>query len=148
MRWNNDGANSFALFADNNSGLIDGGDIDTNGVTAEMLDLLQRPPSNNMFVGTRKINNVRLGPGQIKGSTIRYKSQISLARLMRAFVPHLQSGQHTFWHATSRLFAFEKMMHTDDATEPDMNIGYEINSFYSAVLRTTKPRVLVQKDVL
>jgi hypothetical protein len=148
MRWNNDASNTFGLRSDNDSGVIDGGDIDAAGLSGEMVDLLQRPPSNNMFVGTRKIANVRLGPGEIKSCSIRYKRQISLARLFRAFTPHLVGQTQTFWESRSKLFAFEKMMHTDDATEPDMNIGYECNSFYSAVLRTTKPRVLVQKDVL
>lgn len=148
MRWNNDGSNSFALFSNDDSGVIDGGDIDTNGVTTEMLDLLQRPPSRNMFVGTRLMGKCRLGPGQIKGSSIRYAKEISLARLMRAFTPKIMGAQQTFWQSKSKLFAFEKMMHTDDATEPDMNIGYECNAFYTAVLRTTKPRVLVQKDIV
>ena len=40
------------------------------------------------------------------------------------------------------------MMHTDDANEPDISIGYEVNNFYMGYIVCKTPSVTVDKDVL
>lgn len=125
---------TFNLCTDRNSAVIGLGDIDTTGLSAEQISILQRPPSKYSFVGVNSEGYVKLNPGEIKQSFVKYDKTLSLNSLLRAMLILLDGGSEYFWPSVSKMFAFEKMMHTDDAEEPDMDIGYECNSIYKAAV--------------
>lgn len=128
-----DTVNSFSLATNTSTGLIGTQDIDTSGLEQPQIDLLQRAPSRHTFVGVKHVNSVSLQPGEIKTSVLKYNKIVKFDKLLREMqrVFDSTSSQHMFMF-NSRLYAFEKMMHTDDAEEPNINIGYELNSFYRA----------------
>jgi hypothetical protein len=148
FKWSNDASNTFTLHPDDSSGLIEG-DPDDATLSTEMQDLLQRPPATTSFWNCKHGGNVKLGPGTIKSSNLSYSKTLSVNAFLKALHSENESAsKHTFPYAKCKMFALEKMMHTDDADEPDMNIGYEINNFYQGVIRTRLPSILVDKDVL
>lgn len=149
LNWSNDTTNTFNLYSHETTGVIDGGDIDGTGLTTELIDLLKRPPHRNMFKGVKHSGGVVLQPGEIKSSHLSYQCFVSLDKIMQNLHGHIEDGsKHQFWNAKSKMFAFEKMMNTTDAEEPSINIGYEVNNFYGAILYPHKQRILVEKQVL
>lgn len=150
FKWSDDSDNTFKLIADSASSLITG-DPDNATLSTALTDVLSRPPSATSFHGVKASGAVRLGPGVIKSSNLKYTKTLSVAQFLKAMIHYYEATGVTnelFPMATSRMFAFEKMMHTDDADEPDMNIGYEINNFYQGVISTRSPTIVVDKDVL
>ena len=101
-----------------------------------------------MFYRVKARSMVKLGPGIIKSSNLSYEKTLTVDGFLRAMLQEYESTTHVFPFGKSVLFAFEKMMHTDDADEPDMNIGYEINNFYAGFVKLVGQKVLVDKDVL
>lgn len=146
--WSNDAANSTEFFCNPLSGLITA-DPDEATLTAELKDLLQRPPSSRLLRHCKGSGGVMLNPGLIKGSTLRYNLNTTIDALLSALVPYSsEPATHHFRFGKSRMFALEKMMHTDDANEPDISIGYEVNNFYMGYIVCKTPSVTVDKDVL
>lgn len=147
-RWSNDTANTFKLVADDASAVITG-DPDEATLSTELQDLLQRPPAATQFFNCKKSGFVKLGPGLIKSSNLTYGKTLSVHAFLNALHAENESAsQHTFKYAKTRMFCLEKMMHTDDADEPDINIGYECNTFYQGLVRTRLPTITVDKDIL
>ena len=136
------------MFADDASGVIEA-DPDNATLSGEMADLLQRPPSGNMFYNCKGTGHVKLGPGIIKSSNLKYVKVCSVDATLKALHPEIETATvNWFPYGKSRMFALEKMMHTDDADEPDINIGYEVNNFFQGYISTRLPSITVDKDVL
>jgi len=134
-----DATNSLTLTQDYNSGLINGGDIDTVGISTNQLNILKRPPSRHAFIGKVIEGRVKLQPGEIKSSSVSYEKTMTVSNMFKALLGRMDNNQYRwFWPCNSKLFAFEKMMHTDDAEEPDMSIGYEINSWYRGFIKESR----------
>lgn len=136
LRSNMNTGSTFSLATNRDSGLIGTGDIDTTGLTNQQINILSRPPSRHSFVGVSSVSKVMVNPGEIKSSRVKYSKTIGLNQLLRSFLTLLDGGSEYFWPSVSKLFAFEKMMHTDDAEEPNMDIGYEVNTIYKAAIFT------------
>lgn len=136
LRSNMNTGSTFSLATNRDSALIGTGDIDTTGLTNQQINILSRPPSRHSFVGVSRVSKVMVNPGEIKSSRVKYSKTIGLNQLLRSFLTLLDGGSEYFWPSVSKLFAFEKMMHTDDAEEPDMDIGYELNTIYKAAIFT------------
>lgn len=150
-RFNNDYAGNTAnLYPDDNSGVISL-DPDDASLTTEMQDLLQRPPMASAFVGVRHTGRVILNPGAIKRSALKYVRKMSVTQFWRKLVDVMRSGSGGNlgnFIGKSKVFAFEKMMHTDEADEPDINIGYEVNNVYRCVLFEKPCLISMDQDVL
>jgi hypothetical protein len=126
------------------------GDPDDAGLSTAQKDLLQRPPGSQLFQRCFKSRGVKLAPGAIRKNKMRSSFHMNLNVFMRKMVGYLRDQTNRgakLWIGKSEMFAFEKMMHTSDATEPDMSIGYEVNNFYGAYVYSTPVRITVDKDV-
>jgi hypothetical protein len=137
------------LFGDQSSGLIELDPDDVNLSTNEQ-DLLQRPPRPQMLMSAKRSGRVRLGPGQLKRSYLKSVKTLKWNALIHKFAQYLHNSSQKFiqYYGHNRIYAFEKMMHTTDATEPDMSIGYEINTSYACYVMEKGALVLQDKDVL
>lgn len=125
---------SFQLVTGRDNAVIGTQDIDTSGLSTEQQSILSRPPSRYSFIGVNKEGRVTLGPGNIKSSVVTHRFKIGANKLFRSMT-HLYDGSSDYFFACkSKMFAFEKMMHTDDADEPDMDIGYECNTTYKCAV--------------
>lgn len=149
MKWTNDlTAPHVAFVADEDSAVITG-DPDNANLTAEEQDLLQRPPSNHAFQKCYRTRKVMLPPGGLKRNYLNLRKTYHINQLLRSCKNYLLgTTAERQYLGKSEMFAFEKMMHTTDITEPDMSIGYECNTFYAACVWYKTPRILVDKDVL
>ena len=150
MRFRNSAGNNHpVMFADQDSGVITL-DPDNPNLSTEEKDLLQRPPGTQAFFGVQKSAKQRLSPGGLRRSKIASTKECYFNRLIQTFKQYLHDGGHKQmeYFGDSRVFAWEKMMHTTDATEPNMSIGYEINNFYRGYCYEQSSKILVDKDVL
>lgn len=144
------GGGTFNFIADKDTSIIEA-DPDDATLTAEMQDLFQRPPLKFALIGAKSSTKVQLGPGELKRSFLKYRATKFVNSWLHIFLrqSRIVASQDVYQYVSkSRMFAFEKMMHTSDATEPDMSIGYEINNVYKAALKTRRQRVMMDKDVL
>jgi hypothetical protein len=147
-KWTNDSTNATNFMGDDASGLIEA-DPDEATLSTELQDLLQRPPAGTQFYHCKHSGHVKLGPGQIKSSNLKYVKTMTCDSFLNAMLPEYEAAAHHFFpYGKARMFALEKMMHTDDGDEPDMAIGYEINNFYQGYISTKIPSITVDKDVL
>ncbi len=137
------------FIGDDASGLINV-DPDDTLFTSEEQDLLQRPPGTQMFKGVTKGARQRLGPGILRRSHLKASASMSVYSFISKIQGYLKSASDKDFLpiGQARMFAFEKMMHTTDATEPDMSIGFEINNFYACYIKEHASLITVDKDVL
>lgn len=140
-----------AVLNPNDSTAVISLDPDAATLTTEMKDLLQRPPLASAFVGVKRCGSVRLGPGAIKKSYLSYQRKASVNQLWNKLLEaqrHPADVGYVNFFGKSKVFAFEKMMHTDAADEPDINIGYEVNNVYKCVIFEKPCLISMDQDVL
>jgi len=148
MKWTNDTtAPSVPFIADSASGVITGDPDDAN-LTTEEQDLLQRPPTSFAFQRCSRSVKCVLGPGALKRNKLTHTATYHVNKILHGLKEHLLGNANRCFVGKSEMFAFEKMMHTTDATEPDISIGYECNTTYYGLVWFKSPKILMDKDVL
>lgn len=141
-------APSVQALGDDESGLITMDPSDAN-LTTNQQDLYQRPPRAWAFRNTRRQVRVRLPPGGLKRSSCMSSKTVHINKLVNMYASWWKGLENDYknYLGTSKMYAFEKMMHTN-VTEPDMSIGYEVNNLYGAIVYYKTPKVMVDKDIL
>lgn len=109
-----------------------------------------RPPNAFFFKNTKRTQKHRVMPGTMKKSSLKWRKTYHINKLMRLlehwFAANGVEGTSVFI-GSARMFAWEKLMHTRGATEPDMIVGYECNNFYGATVKMGRLGVVCEKDV-
>lgn len=119
------------------------GDFDYGEIVPDLTQVspaLTRPPSKARFGNCNSAVNVMLKPGQIRPSTLYVKkrmlvnSWIKLVMLSMGSFSADSTNRNT-WSSFGNysVFGFEKVCNTG-SDEPAINVGYEINTMYSAKL--------------
>lgn len=135
------------LTANSTTGVIQG-DPDDAAYAVIYNDVLSRPPMAHVFNNVKGRSKVSLAPGAIKKDYLKTYKVIPFNTLIDKVVAYLRDQTlHRIWLGKSKLFAFEKMMHTNDATEPDMSIGYEVNHHAFCYIKETSVLCKMEKDV-
>lgn len=137
------------FIANDSTGLINV-DPDDAQFSSEETALLQRPPLPNMFYNTKGYGKIRLGPGHLKRNTLVSRWNVSVNQFFRKMEKYFKdiNEDGRVFYGKSQMYAFEKMMHTTDAEEPDLNIGYEINNIFKARIYSRKANIQMTHTIL
>lgn len=146
-KYSYDAGGRVTLLADDTKGQIEL-DPDDAGLPANYQSLLSRPPMAHMFQGVKGRVKQMLGPGVIKKDYLKTYANTTLNSLLQKYKQWLvNQSEHQIWFGKSRVFAFEKMMHTNEASEPFMSVGWEINHHMFCYVKETPLCTVMEKDV-
>jgi hypothetical protein len=110
----------------------------------------KRPPNAFYFKNTKRSAKQRLMPGGLMRSKLKWNKTYHINKLFRLlehwFHDNATEGTSVFI-GSSRMFGWEKLMHTRDASEPNMIVGYEVNNFYGASVKCGALGVVCEKDI-
>lgn len=138
------------LIGDHKSGKIVFDLSDTN-VSSELALLMKRPPTATLFNHVTKTAPCRLGPGVLKKDFIKFNQSINFNNFvmaMRTTLSNAAGDTVRMRFGQFSIFAFEKMCNTQDASEPDIAIGLEINQSYKCRITTGKRGITADHLVL
>lgn len=92
----------------------------------------RKPPQANFFSGAVKTMSVQVAPGTIKKNVLY--SKVSM-KAVDFYVRYRAAVDNTTPAPVRvgkiQMFALEKMLNTREADEPDVNVGYEVNTTIS-----------------
>lgn len=133
------------------TGLIEALPETAANYTPEMMNNLKRPPSAYAFLFTRSHGNVSLAPGQIKKSFMSYKKTMGLTKFFLDMHFQLRMASLVRDHRHDRygkflFYGFQKRCNTG-VDEPDINVGYELNTTITAAV-SEKPVVTIKDFVV
>jgi len=155
---------SIFLYADPQYGLIRDttgtagvqGVLGINTATSVNLDqqTLVRPPAGNFFKAT-STRSVRLNPGEIKKSVIKYGKSIALSELFCLMYDQMKYqgtppgvGSRKFYHVFGKtsMFALEKNLDSHESAAPSVSLAYENNLFIRSYLtfKTGAPPAIIE----
>lgn len=132
--------------ADNDDGYLE---FETANVASAYQTDFKRPPSRHYFKRVQQQGPASLQPGQIRTSTLTHNTTIYLNKLFKLFRGNFNSAnvKEIAYFGKTRVFAFEKSMHTDADNEPNMRLAWELHGFIGVGLtcgrRRAVPTVLV-----
>lgn len=116
----------------NGVGLIDCRDLATYDAA-----VYSRPPHRTQFKYCKKATKVYLGPGQVKSHVVKHKwkgNAASFLQAQRRLIVEVGAGLVTAIDVNtyesmgnSTLFGFEKVIDTRVNTEPDIQLGWQLN---------------------
>jgi hypothetical protein len=132
IRFNNSAITLLSGFVcDTSTGSIE---FNVNGpnVEPEMYTILRRPPLASAFGYVKKSGKVRLSPGSIRKSVLKFQRSMGVNNFMYAMRNYMNQTVSTDIRipmGSFQFFAFEKLCNTD-TDEPDITIGMEVNQTY------------------
>lgn len=137
----------YAMLADTEYGYIKGSNFRWNSVgglsaVTGAKGNLSKPPGGHVF-GVTKTHNCTLHPGEIKTSSLKFKTKINLNNFLikywlsiadnAALTVDTQSYpvQKQFSFGFSEMVGLEKMLDSRDESEIDISVSWEINQTYT-----------------
>lgn len=131
----------------------DTGIIKTNATNSETgsLTTFSKPPPYFQFVAT-KGTGVRLDPGEIQTSDIKFETRIMFQNLMKrtwnAFNNYSSSTPFTMEFGFAKMLALEKLVDTGAATDPSLvSVGYQCDSSVSIATVTIPSSTLPRMEI-
>lgn len=95
----------------------------------------RKPPQANFFSGSVKTSACSIVPGGIKKNVLFTKVSMKIPDFYVKFRTGLDNAVSTpIKVGKIQMFALEKMMNTREADEPNVNVGYEVNTTVSCTL--------------
>lgn len=135
------------VVTNNNTGLME---FESGDLGAKWQPDFNRPPSRFYFKNVKRMSPVGIGPGQIRQSSLSETKTIGLNALFKKYRGNMNSlnVQELSYLGRTRMYAFEKSMHTDSDNEPDMRVAWELHGYISCTIschyQATAPSVLLE----
>jgi len=109
-------------------------------IDSSMANSIKKPPPHKFVKGTKASMHVKLMPGQIKTSTVKFSYKKSLNGWIKYLFPVIRaattlatlgSGHPLCSMGKNSFLGFEHMLHT--GTEPDITLGYQCECSVSGI---------------
>lgn len=125
--------------------------VDAGGgqVTAEQKEVFNRPPAKSAFQNVSATGSAFLNPGQMKTSSCYFKRKMYLSTFMNAVYKNIEGSTNQSFCTLGmfKIYAYEKRCNTG-VDEPDISVGYEINSIYRARVSEIRKGINVVQTLL
>lgn len=109
-------------------------------ITTGMQNILYQVPNHKAFTGLKGYKNVKLAPGEIKASVVKWSKQCNMNQWIKYLMPvfrasadidSLSSGASLTPMGNVCIIGLQHMLHA--GTEPDVSISYQIDGTVTAV---------------
>lgn len=120
------------------------------GAAAGTNELLQEPPAPSSFCNVKKQGSLKLEPGEIKTSYLNDSIHMNFSKLLRKLAPVFGKVYNVaFGIGSYRIMALEKLIgiKSSATVQPEVEIGYEINSSVMALCKP-KDKVVLRQNFL
>lgn len=111
--------------------------------------MFSRPPGRGAFSNCSKAVNVRLDPGNIRPSILKFKKTFYVQTLLGILADGYEQDTTKEFLTIGKynLFGFEKLCNTGE-DEPTISLGYEVNTTYRAMVSFKKQPFITSHRLL